>query len=518
MEVYQKKENKMFSKVLEKENYSLKSEKIYLFSSYKECNNSYLEDETYFINNINVSNSEKESKTNLIDLSVESEEGKKKNNKKRKRHYKKRTYSHKKKVKKQKSKILNVLNENNSNSIDNIKENDSREKNINDCEKDLKNIIEKKSEIIDEKNNVIELCGKKNNVLEEKKNSEIINNEILEFEKNLLNDNFVLNENLIKKFKQKKNINQKLNKKKENSKEQSYIIHNINNYIRINNPEITYINNNNNIQNFYNNNNEINKINEFSKENYFLSNQQYFINYIRNPLNNYFFINDLVKQNNNYNNILKTHNNYFLDNEVNNQNNEKYNLYDNKNFNIINEQKLNNHYFFKSSSKEEKVINKIIKKNQLKKEKKNMYEENKENSEKKYILMSEFLSRAPIRINPKIGKPYLIKNKEEKKNLLNVKIKIPNEKEEIILSLKEGENINKKIKELIKDEKFIPKIIEQIYKTLNYLNLFNSYHLNIDSKKNLKIINNFINNKKNFNNNNSFCEKKENNSFGLKNY
>ena len=206
MEVYQKKENKMFSKVLEKENYSLKSEKIYLFPSYKECNNSFLEDETYFINNINVSNSEKESKTNLIDLSVESEEGKKKNNKKRKRHYKKRTYSHKKKVKKQKSKILNVLNENNSNSIDNIKENDSREKNINDCEKDLKNIIEKKSEIIDEKNNVIELCGKKNNVLEEKKNSEIINNEILEFEKNLLNDNFVLNENLIKKFKQKKKI------------------------------------------------------------------------------------------------------------------------------------------------------------------------------------------------------------------------------------------------------------------------------------------------------------------------
>ena len=147
-----------------------------------------------------------------------------------------------------------------------------------------------------------------------------------------------------------------------------------------------------------------------------------------------------------------------------------------------------------------------------------MYEENKENSEKKYILMSEFLSRAPIRINPKIGKPYLIKNKEEKKNLLNIKIKIPNEKEEIILSLKEGENINKKIKELIKDEKFIPKIIEQIYKTLNYLNLFNSYHLNIDSKKNKKIINNFINNKKKFNNNNSFCEKKENNSFGLKNY
>ncbi len=144
MEVYQKKENKILSKVLEKENYSLNSEKIYLFPSCKECNNSYLEDETYFINNINVSNSQKESKTNLIDLSVKSEGEKKKNNKKRKRIYKKRTYSHKKKVKKQKSKILNELNENNMNSIDNIKENDSREKKINDYEKDLKNIIEKK--------------------------------------------------------------------------------------------------------------------------------------------------------------------------------------------------------------------------------------------------------------------------------------------------------------------------------------------------------------------------------------
>ena len=69
MEVYQKKENKMLSKVLEKENYSLKSEKIYLFPSYKECNNSFLEDETYFINNINVSNSEKEYQITNCDFS-----------------------------------------------------------------------------------------------------------------------------------------------------------------------------------------------------------------------------------------------------------------------------------------------------------------------------------------------------------------------------------------------------------------------------------------------------------------
>ena len=108
--------------------------------------------------------------------------------------------------------------------------------------------------------------------------------------------------------------------------------------------------------------------------------------------------------------------------------------------------------------------------------------------------MSELLSKAPKRLNPKIGKPFILNNKSEKSEILNIKIKIPNQKDEIIISLKKNDNIIVKLKEVISNENLIPIIIKQVYQCLNYLDLFNSYQLNFESENIFHIINKCINN------------------------
>ena len=110
--------------------------------------------------------------------------------------------------------------------------------------------------------------------------------------------------------------------------------------------------------------------------------------------------------------------------------------------------------------------------------------------------MSELLSKAPKRLNPKIGKPFILNNKREKNKILNIKIKIPNQKDEIIFSFNKNDNPIQKIKELIpnENENLIPIIIKQIYQCLNYLNLFNSYELNLESQNIIHVISNCINN------------------------
>ena len=137
------------------------------------------------------------------------------------------------------------------------------------------------------------------------------------------------------------------------------------------------------------------------------------------------------------------------------------------------------------------IILKIILKNKIKV---NENKEENENKRKKYIYMSEILSKAPKRLNPKIGKPFILNNKREKSEILNLKIKIPNQKDEIIISLKKNENIIEKIKEIIPNVNLIPIIIKQIYQCLNYLNLFNSYELDLESDNIFHILNKYINN------------------------
>ena len=121
---------------------------------------------------------------------------------------------------------------------------------------------------------------------------------------------------------------------------------------------------------------------------------------------------------------------------------------------------------------------------------------------------AEILSKAPKTFNKKIRKPYIINNNDEKKTILILKIKIQDK--EIILSLKEDENIIKKINELEINKNFIPQIKESINKSLNIIKTIKSFDLNYNSKEDLKIIYKYLNNE-NLINDNSFFNKKERN-------
>ena len=96
----------------------------------------------------------------------------------------------------------------------------------------------------------------------------------------------------------------------------------------------------------------------------------------------------------------------------------------------------------------------------------------------------------------------------KKKTILYLKIKIQDK--EIILSLKEDENIIKKINELEINKNFIPQIKESINKSLNIIKTIKSFDLNYNSKEDLKIIYKYLNNE-NLINDNSFFNKKERN-------
>ena len=255
---------------------------------------------------------------------------------------------------------------------------------------------------------------------------------------------------------------------------------------------------------------------------------------MKNPLqnnnkNNFYQETSSINQNNNYNNLFQTHNFYLKNNNNTNKNNfqnenQYFNITKNTNKDILNyieehNQNYNYEYHFNSNNhlfdinseiknnisnqnyffnnnlieKNDKKIN--IENNYQNKLKLNEKKEN-ENKGKKYIFMSELLSKAPKRLNPKIGKPFILNNKREKNKILNIKIKIPNQKDEIIFSFNKNDNPIQKIKELIpnENENLIPIIIKQIYQCLNYLNLFNSYELNLESQNIIHVISNCINN------------------------
>ena len=236
----------------------------------------------------------------------------------------------------------------------------------------------------------------------------------------------------------------------------------------------------------------------------------YLLSKNNNQLNNLIVQNNI--QNNFFNQKIKLNylNNYIfqtlnINNDININNNvNELNKSPHLNFyhSIFDDLKISNdnNYDFSKNKCDNKEINKI-EENTIKKI-------NEDKPIKKYILMSEILSKAPKTFNKKIRKPYIINNNDEKKTILNLKIKIQDK--EIILSFKEDENIIKKINELEINKNFIPQIKESINKSINIIKTIKTFDLKYNSKEELKIIYKYLINE-NLINDNSFFNKKERN-------
>jgi hypothetical protein len=481
MDGIERRENNIFSEIKTYENKPIKSKNIYLFPSYQDNNFSYFEDEKSINNEKDFLNKKKKN-----DFSFKKGDEKKKKSKKEIKNNKRKKNYKKFKTKKSKNKITNEQNEDNSYLNEFINQNDFYKKNKNvNKEKfvNSKKKNEKKNEILKDINlNIDNLDVKESNL----NTLNGINNkskDLMNGTSNSLNENISINNQ--KKIKKDKNIIQYMNNcfsvynKKINS-ENPNIKNNINLIDEKQENKINYLYNGYLLSK---NNNQLNNliVQNNIQNNFF--NQKIKLNY----LNNYIFqtlnINNDININNNVNELNKSpHLNFY------------HSIFDD--LKISND----NNYDFSKNKCDNKEINKI-EENTIKKI-------NEDKPIKKYILMSEILSKAPKTFNKKIRKPYIINNNDEKKTILNLKIKIQDK--EIILSFKEDENIIKKINELEINKNFIPQIKESINKSINIIKTIKTFDLKYNSKEELKIIYKYLINE-NLINDNSFFNKKERN-------
>ena len=482
MDGIERRENNIFSEIKTYENKPIKSQNIYLFPSYQDNNSSYFEDEKSINDEKDFLNKEKKN-----DFSFKKTDEKKKKSKKEIKNNKRKKSYKKFKTKKSKKKITNEQNEDNSYLNEFINQNDFYKKNKNvNKEKfvNSKKKNEKKNEILKDINLNIDNLDEKESNLNTLNGINNKSKDLMNGTSNSLNENISIN-------------NQKKIKK------DKYIIQYMNNCFSVYNKKINSEN-----PNIKNNINLIDEKQE-NKINYLYNG--YLLSKNNNPLNNLIvqnnirnnFFNQKIKLNylNNY--IFQTlniNNDININNNVNELNKSPHLSFYHSIFDDLKISNDNNYDFFSKNKCDNKEINKI--------EENTVKKINEDKPIKKYILMSEILSKAPKTFNKKIRKPYIINNNDEKKTILYLKIKIQDK--EIILSLKEDENIIKKINELEINKNFIPQIKESINKSLNIIKTIKSFDLNYNSKEDLKIIYKYLNNE-NLINDNSFFNKKERN-------
>ena len=540
-----KNENLIISQNKIYKNNPIKSQIIYLFPCYHDTNSNSFHDENSENEEHEIPNFEdKNNKINTKKIEeVKKNKNKSKVNKKKKSYKKfniKKTKS--KTLKEEEVKSLKVKDFLNLNDFDSQSEKKVKSNGYNsrkETEKKNPNLINKnKISLINEKN-IQDIKKEKNNIkriinelkLNEIEKSELINEYICNsyINKKLLFNNLPLNGDKIFINDNKKDLN-----------EEKYI-ENMNNNIIINNRNINIENVfRNNITNINNNfilNYNQNNLYDFYNSNlFFYDNQQNNYNYIDNPVqnnnfneqptsiyhnNNYNIYNKTDSFNMNNNTIIKKEKIFqnkgsFIDTIINsnlkkeeiksNQSNEN-SLNQNCKLNINNNNKIIDLF----NDNNDNLINghKIINKPQFIQEN-NYLQNQKENTKKKYILMSETLIRIPIRYNPNKGKPFILSHKTEDNNtLFNLKIKIPNQDKEIYISIKKDENQIEKINELKINKELIPRIHKEVNKYLNYLNLSKSYNLTLNSYEQLKIINKYMNDKQEKKKDNSFYYEKE---------
>ncbi len=540
-----KNENLIISQNKIYKNNPIKSQIIYLFPCYHDTNSNSFHDENSENEEHEIPNFEdKNNKINTKKIEeVKKNKNKSKVNKKKKSYKKfniKKTKS--KTLKEEEVKSLKVKDFLNLNDFDSQSEKKVKSNGYNsrkETEKKNPNLINKnKISLINEKN-IQDIKKEKNNIkriinelkLNEIEKSELINEYIYNsyINKKLLFNNLPLNGDKIFINDNKKDLN-----------EEKYI-ENMNNNIIINNRNINIENVfRNNITNINNNfilNYNQNNLYDFYNSNlFFYDNQQNNYNYIDNPVqnnnfneqptsiyhnNNYNIYNKTDSFNMNNNTIIKKEKIFqnkgsFIDTIINsnlkkeeiksNQSNEN-SLNQNCKLNINNNNKIIDLF----NDNNDNLINghKIINKPQFIQEN-NYLQNQKENTKKKYILMSETLIRIPIRYNPNKGKPFILSHKTEDNNtLFNLKIKIPNQDKEIYISIKKDENPIEKINELKINKELIPRIHKEVNKYLNYLNLSKSYNLTLNSYEQLKILNKYMNEKQEKKKDNSFYYEKE---------
>ena len=255
------------------------------------------------------------------------------------------------------------------------------------------------------------------------------------------------------------NLDKKEKKKNKKKKNSIYINHNIFN-------EYNIYNDHNNLTNLYDQ--------CLSRKNL----ENLYSNLYMN-INNY----NIYPQN--YNIIEKTDKNVnnFSIQELNNKNNNQINQFRNLNFNNNNLSNV--------------------------KETENEYK-------KKYIYMRDIIVNYPKKLNPKNFKPFVMKKQieKEKKIVLNLKIKIDNNGNEIEIPIREGENpLNILEKLIIKsdlNEDKMKRINFEIQKTLNFIDSFKNLFIRNNSFDIISEINNCINrncNKDFYNKSNLFFNK-----------
>ena len=255
--------------------------------------------------------------------------------------------------------------------------------------------------------------------------------------------------------------------------------------------------NNFNIKNFYieNGNSEQKKlINNIKTNNsninlYDNSNNNEINRNLNNEYNGNLYIKNIKEKENPNNNIFK--NELFLNDNIN-----QFKI-KNNNINIQN----NNQFVNYNLPNIENYNNKI---NII-----NFVEENINNNslkqkEKKYIFMSNILKKAPLKLNPK-SKPFIINNninnneniiEEKNKVILNLKIKIPNEKNDLIIPLQDNDNffsiLSTFTEKKVLDRNQCNIILKEVNKAINLIKNFSHIIIKDNSINSMNKIYDFI--------------------------
>ena len=303
------------------------------------------------------------------------------------------------------------------------------------------------------------------------------------------------------KYKEKSNINYY-----ENIKENNSNLSKRNNYI---------------IKEIKNNKEENKNINDEEKNSKENENEESLKKSINNNLNKEQknILNNIEK--NNYSNINLLGNGNINYKEINrNINNENFNNLYIKNFNEVKNSFKNDNAIYQNKMYDTIFYSKI--KNKNNKENKfinynlpiencnliNFVEENinkinfQKSKEKKYILMSDILKKAPLKLNPR-SKPFIINNINKKENnfedkvILNLKVKIPNEKNDLIIPLRKNDNsftLLNILKEKVLDRNQFNIIFNEVQNAINLIQNFSHFIIMKNSIDSMNKIYNFIHN------------------------
>ena len=294
---------------------------------------------------------------------------------------------------------------------------------------------------------------------------------------------------------------------------------NKNYYENINENNSNLSKRNNHIIKEIKNNKEVNKIKndeeKNSKEN---ENEESLKKSIKNNLN--LEQKNILKniEKNNYSNINLLGNGNINYKEINrNINNENFNNLYIKNFNEVKNSFKNDNAIYQNmydnifyskikNNKENKFINynlPIDNCNLIHFVEENINKINYQKSkEKKYILMSDVLKKSPLKLNPR-SKPFVINNINKNENnfedkvILNLKVKIPNEKNDLIIPLRKNDNsftLLNILKEKVLDRNQFNIIFNEVQNAINLINNFSHIIIMENSIDSINKIYNFIHN------------------------